>query len=282
MRTSGTFDYKNAVWTSTAAAPADADLLLPLHPEADKGQQYIPQIDSQSFSTYLQPLELGDLRSIDQLAATNTLRLGFNNILQTRNPLRLARPDRARRRRRPQFPPQRPGAGFFRPAYAFLVHPAHWLEIYNDEIYRIGSFTMREFNTGIILRDGSAWSLQLGESFLRRENDDYMLNYRIRLNERFSALFMLEYGARQHRFNQQVIGLEETSSTPTGSNTSSPPATAPTRRAISASRSMSRRFDFERRAPKTGRQTGRVSPVRRERLARPRVNAASSWTFFAS
>ena len=180
-------------------------------PEADKGQQYIPQIDSQSFSTYLQPLELGDLRSIDQLAATNTLRLGFNNILQTRNPgygsrdlIELDVADDLNFHRNDLEP------DFSDLHTHFSFTPAHWLEIYNDEIYRIGSFTMREFNTGIILRDGSAWSLQLGESFLRRENDDYMLNYRIRLNERFSALFMLEYGARQHRFNQQVIGLEET------------------------------------------------------------------------
>jgi len=49
-------------------------------PSADKGQQYIPQIDNRVFDTALPPLELGDQRNIDDLSATNTLRLGLDNI----------------------------------------------------------------------------------------------------------------------------------------------------------------------------------------------------------
>lgn len=211
MRASGTFGYKNAVWDIDGLRHlVTPSISYRYIPEADKGRQYIPAIDRWSFSPDLQPLELGDIRSIDQLRATNTVRIGLDNLLQTRDPgygsrelLDFAIADDLNFHR-----------SAFEPDFSDLhthlsITPARWIEVYNDEIFGIGSFSLREFNSGIIIRDGSAWSMQFGSAFLRHNNDDYSLNCRGRINEQFSALFMLEYGARQHRFNQQAVGVEQ-------------------------------------------------------------------------
>ncbi len=49
--------------------------------------------------------------------------------------------------------------------------------------------------------------LQLASDFVRHEDDDYLLNFHQKINEQYSGLILVEYGARQHRFNQRSIGL---------------------------------------------------------------------------
>ncbi len=211
LRSSGTFNYRNPVWEIDGLRHLVTPTLTYRYiPEADKGSNYIPPIDRPSFSTYLQPLELADLRSVDRLHATNTLRLGLGNILQTRESgygsrdlASLDIADDLNFRRSPGDPD-------FSDFHArFTLTPARWIEIYSDQIYYARTFSLRQFTSGLILRDGQAWSVQVASNFLRHENDDYLLNVQVRINEQFSGLFLLEYGARQHRFNQQVIGIEQ-------------------------------------------------------------------------
>ena len=54
---------------------------------------------------------------------------------------------------------------------------------------------------------GIAWSLRFGNNFLRREIQDYTIDGRMRINERFEALTRLHYDARRHRFNEQAYGI---------------------------------------------------------------------------
>ena len=62
LRTSATYDYKNETWGIDGIRHLMTPRLLYRYiPEADKGQVYIPPIDRQTFSTYLQPLGLGDM-----------------------------------------------------------------------------------------------------------------------------------------------------------------------------------------------------------------------------
>ena len=57
------------------------------------------------------------------------------------------------------------------------------------------------------MRDGNLWSLRFGNNFLRRELQDFSLDPRLRLNERFTALARLHYDARRHRFTEQTYGV---------------------------------------------------------------------------
>ena len=209
MRISGTYEYKNP----RLKIDGLRHLLTPrlsyrYIPEAEKGARYIPAIDRRSFSTYLQPLGLGDTRNIDDLHSTNTLRLGFDNTLQTRDPVYGSRDlvvlniandfrfDRAPRERR-----------MSEIHSELAIMPARWLELGIYQSFAPQDLTLREFNTGITVRDGQEWEAHFASNFLRGELNDYFLEGSRRLNEVFDGIIHLRYDARQERFNEQMYGI---------------------------------------------------------------------------
>jgi len=177
-------------------------------PERDRGTAQIPRIDDEVFSTYLQPLGLGEQRNIDDLHATNTLRLGIDNVLQTRDAqlgtrdllvFNVANDFRFRRR-----PGERDVSEIHTEA---ALMPAPWLQVDVYESFAPRNFSLREFNSGITVHDGTAWSLRFGNNFLRNEIQEYSIDGRMRINERYEALTRLHYDARRRRFNEQSYGI---------------------------------------------------------------------------
>ncbi len=209
LRASGTFDYRNPQWKIDGLRHLVTPRLSYRYiPEADKGRARIPPIDREVFSTYLQPLGLGDRRSLDDLHATNTLRLSLDNILQTRDPaagtrdliaFNIANDFRFRRA---------PGERDVSEIHTELaLTPANWLQVDVYQSFAPRTLTLREFNSGITVRDGRFWSVRFGNNFLRNEIQDYSVDGRLRINERFEALTRLHYDARRHRFNEQAYGI---------------------------------------------------------------------------
>jgi LPS-assembly protein len=211
LRTSGTFDYKNPQWKIDGLRHLFTPRLSYRYiPKADRGRGRIPQIDREAFSTYLQPLGLGDRRNIDDLRATNTLRASLDNIVQTRDPvdgsrdllvLNLAADFRFRR----EFGER--DVSEVHTELAFM--PARWLQVDLYQSFSPHSLALRELNSGITVRDGDVWSVRFGNNFLRRELQDYSIDGRLRLTERFEALARLQYDARKRRFNEQAYGLAQ-------------------------------------------------------------------------
>jgi LPS-assembly protein len=209
LRSSGTFDYKNPQWKIDGLRHLFTPRLSYRYvPQADKGRAQFPQIDRESFATYLPPLGLGGVRSIDDLHPTNTLRLGLDNVLQTRDPAQgsrdllvfnLANDFRLKRR---------PGERTTSEIHAeVMALPASWLQFDLYQSFAPQSFTLREFNSGVTVRDGTVWSLRFSNNFLRHQIQDYAIDGRLRLSERFTALTRLHYDARKRRFNEQRYGV---------------------------------------------------------------------------
>lgn len=211
LRTSGVFEYRNPRWKIDGLR----HLLTPrlsyrYIPEAEKGARYIPPIDARAFSTYLQPLGLGAIRNLDELRGTNTLRLGLDNTLQTRDPeygsrdlvvFNVASDLRFERE---------PGERELSEIHTELaVMPARWLELGIYHSFTPQDFTLREFNTGVTLRSGDHWALRFSSNFLRRELEDYYLEGRRQINEVFEGIARLRYDARQDRFIEQVYGIRQ-------------------------------------------------------------------------
>lgn len=209
LRLSGTFDYRNPTWKIDGLR----HLLTPrlsyrYIPQADRGRARIPRIDRESFATYLPPLGLGELRHLDDLHRTNTLRVSLDNSLQTRDAALGSRDllvfNLANDLRFHRQPGQR-DVSELHAEIALL--PARWLQFDAYGSAPPQSFDLREFNAGVTFRDGTAWSLRFGNNFLRRELEDYSTDLRVRLNERFEAISRLQYDARRRRFNEQTYGL---------------------------------------------------------------------------
>lgn len=209
LKTSGTWAYKNETWEIDGLRHLFTPRISYRYiPRGDRGRGRIPRIDRQAFSTYLQPLGLGDVRNIDDLRATNTLRLGFDNTLQTRDPkygsrdllmVNVASDFRFKRRR---------GEHDVSAIHTEIAAmPTRWLEfgVYNS--FTPQSSTLEEFNSGVTIRDGDLWSLRFSNSYLRYQLEDYMIDGRARLNEQFDVLAILRYDQRQSRFTEQSYGV---------------------------------------------------------------------------
>ena len=209
LRASGTFDYQNPQWKINGLR----HLITPrlsyrFIPEAENGRAQIPRIDRDVFSNYLPLLGLGDVRNIDDLHATSTLRLAVENTLQTRDAVEGTRDllllnvaDDFRFRRQP-------GERDVSEIHTELaLLPARWLQVDLYQSFAPQTFTLREFNAGVTLRDGTAWSLRFANNFLRHQIQDYVFDGRVRINEAFAALSRLHYDVRKHRFNEQAYGL---------------------------------------------------------------------------
>ena len=195
--------------------PPHAEGELPLHPRSrQRSRSHRSAIDRRTFATYLQPLGLGDQRNIDDLSATNTLRLGFDNTLQTRDPVygsrdllmfnvvtdfRFKRNFTATGRERP--------TSEIHTDLAFA--PASWISVDLYQSFTPQTWSLRELNSGVTLRDGEAWSFRFSNNFLRDQIQDYQLDGRVRINETYEALTRLHYDARKRRFNEQAYGLAQ-------------------------------------------------------------------------
>ena len=210
LRASATYAYKNPQWKIDGLRHLVTPKLSYRYiPQGDLGRRFIPGIDRREpLTSYLRPLGLGEQRSIDDLRATNTLRLGLDNTLQTRDATYGSR-DLLVFNNAVDFRFHR-GAGerdFSAVHTEIALIPAPWLQFDLYESFTPHTGTLQELNTGITLRDGDAWSLRFATNFLRRESEDYRIEGRIHLNETYDALARFQYDARERRLNEQAYGL---------------------------------------------------------------------------
>lgn len=223
LQASSTYDYKNERWGIDGLR----HLVKPYVSyraigNADQGSAYIPPIDRTAFSTYLQPLGLGDRRDIDTLGTTNTLRLGVDNALQTRDPAYGSR-NLAELNVAADWRLDGAGAAprFSAVQTELAVTPVHWLrfDVYSN--LTPSDLTLRELNTGVTFQDAGVWSVRVGTDFLKADPaaaippggvagiQEYSLDLRYFLNEAYQALAQLHYDVRRGSFSRQSYGLRQ-------------------------------------------------------------------------
>jgi LPS-assembly protein len=211
LRASGTFDYRNPVWKIDGLRHLVTPRLSYRRiPGAERGSARIPAIDRETFATYLPTLGLSGNRSLDDLRPTDTLRLGVDNTLQTRDPALGAR-DLLSLNLAADLRFRRPASERdLSEVHAELAaQPARWLQVDLYQSVSPHSGRLREFNSGLTVRDGAAWSVRFSNNFLRSQLQDYHATARYRFTERFEALTRLHYDSRRRRFNEQVYGISQ-------------------------------------------------------------------------
>jgi LPS-assembly protein len=209
LRSSGTFAYSNPTWDIDGLRHLFTPTLSYRYiPDADRGSRYIPAIDRDTFNTYLPTLDLADMRAIDSLHPLNTLRMGIENTLQTRDAGYGSRDLFAFNVADDLNFIRQPGEPDYSDLHTqFLLSPAPWITYDVEQIVAPRSMTLREFDSGLILKDGREWQLRVSTDFLRHEDNDYLLDFRQALNEEYQAVLIVQYGARQHRVNDLETGL---------------------------------------------------------------------------
>ncbi len=226
VKGSGTFDYENPLWHIDGLRHLITPTLSYRYiPDADKSQDWIPEIDRSTFSNYLPILELGDMRALDQLQAENILRVGINNTLQTRDKTYGSR-DLVTFDLDQDFRFQRaPGQNDFSDVHAEVVAtPAHWLEVRLEDSVSTRR-AQQATDMTITLREGEVWSAGFGIGYLSDSYgtyfqpglgnlpivglDIYHFEGRARLNEVYETFVRGDYDSRDHFFVDQFYGLSQ-------------------------------------------------------------------------
>jgi len=211
LRASGVYDYKNEQWGIDGIRHLVTPKLSYRYiPSADKGQRYIPQIDNRVFDTALPTLELGDQRNIDDLSATNTLRVGIDNTFQTRDKtygsrdmltLNLAQDFRFHRADGEK------DSSAIHTGLSFM--PANWMQFDLYNCFAPQTSTARELNTRFTIRDGAVWSFSLSNHYLQDQIEEYIGDGMYSFNEVYQVVGRLHYDARKNRFNERSIALRQ-------------------------------------------------------------------------
>jgi LPS-assembly protein len=209
LRMSGTFEYRNEAWGIDGLRHLFTPYISYRYiPASGYDPGRIPDIDADTFETYLPPLELGDARALDALGPSDTLRIGIDNTLQTRDPVYGSRDLVVWRLADDILLLRQPGQRDYSDLFGEVsLYPASWLEVDSQEIVAPRTGGIHEFESGVKVRDGDVWSLRLATDFVRHEDDDYFAEWTQRLNEAYRSVVRFDYDAREHRFDRRELGL---------------------------------------------------------------------------
>lgn len=177
-------------------------------PNAQQGQGIIPPIDDSVFNTSPPTLDLGRKRNVDDLYEENVLRVGLQNLVQTRHPsygshdllsLNMYQDFRFSRR---------PGFTMLSDFWTNLdLSPVPWLGFTLFTRFDSASMTLSEIRTRTRLIDGGRWAAFFSTDNLRSQIDQYFIDLEYRFSERYLALGRWRYDARLNELTEQIYGL---------------------------------------------------------------------------
>lgn len=212
LRAGGIFDYRNEFWRINGLR----HLVIPrisyrYIPEAERGARYIPPIDRRVFSTTLEPLGLGATRNLDDLHRTDILRVGLDNILQTRDAAYGSRDLFALNFAADLNLGRRAGEARWSDVHTALeVAPAPWLQLNLRKRLSSRTFALRELAGSLEINDIDWWTLRMSANYLQHEIEEYFVEGEARLSETWRASARFRYDARLNRWNEQLYGLTQT------------------------------------------------------------------------
>lgn len=230
MTLTGTWDYQNEFWGINGLRHTLRPVVQYRYiPNAQAGNSKIPQIDRQAaFETYLPPLELGDIRFIDDLYEVNTIRVGFENLFQTRyedgygsrdlvelniyEEFRFS-PAPAQTVNVPGLPPNTtiPAQDSFSDIFTELsLYPTYWLELSVFNRFDPEHLTNRQVSSRVTFRDGEEWALSFGNDYVQDlpgvPINQYIVEGEYRLNDRNLLRGLWRIDAHLSELTEQYYG----------------------------------------------------------------------------
>lgn len=183
-------------------------------PNAEDGKKRIETIDSLYYDTHPSVLDLGLMRNVDDLYNTNTLRVGIENVFETRSGKYGSR-EVARLNFYQDFNFDRqPYITDHLRKYSYSdfyiqasVSPSEWLNIANYTRVNANNGDIAETNSYIELHDSDAWRIAFGNIYLQNDINQYYLHAELRLTENYKLLGRWHYDYKHSRFTDQVYSL---------------------------------------------------------------------------
>tara|TARA_B100000989_G_scaffold167349_1_gene125122 strand:- start:378 stop:2495 length:2118 start_codon:yes stop_codon:yes gene_type:complete len=173
----------------------------------------IAAIDRQVFDLKRPLLDLSDLRNVDQITKTHLMRLGVENLFQTRSKDYGSRTLAALNfyqdiifEKNLRYDGDEEDS--FNATWTELVlNPAPWLKFDLASRFRTESFTLEELRTGTRIKSGEIWQLGLSTYLLNKRIDQYRLDHIYLINERLSLLTDINFDANSSKLTRVRLGL---------------------------------------------------------------------------
>lgn len=173
----------------------------------------IAAIDRQVFDLERPLLDLSDLRNVDQISETHLVRLGVENLFQTRAQEYGSRTLAALNfyqdilfEKKNRFDGGEEDS--FNATWVELVlNPAPWLKFDLASRFKTESLTLEELRTRTTLRSGEVWELGLSTDLLNKRIDQYRLDFIYRINERYAFLTDVNFDADNGELTRLSLGL---------------------------------------------------------------------------
>ena len=173
----------------------------------------IAAIDRQVLDLKRPLLDLSDLRNVDQISRTHLMRLGVENLFQTRSKDYGSRTLAALNfyqdiifEKNLRYDGDKEDS--LNATWAELVlNPAPWLKFNLASRFKTESFTLEELRTGTSIKSGEIWQLGLSTYLLNKRIDQYRLDHIYLVNERLSLLTDVNFDADSGKLTRVRVGL---------------------------------------------------------------------------
>ncbi|MBO7521660.1 MAG: LPS assembly protein LptD, partial [Opitutales bacterium] len=183
-------------------------------PNAEDGASRIKAIDELYLDNQPAVLDLGLMRNVDELYKTNTLRVGLENVFETRGG-RYGSREVARLNfyqdfnfeRRPYISDKSKEYSYSDFYFFGSVSPAEWLNVGNYTRVNANNADLAETNTYLELHDGDAWRVVFGDVYLQGDINQYYVHAELRLTENYRLRGRWHYDYKNSRMTSQVYSL---------------------------------------------------------------------------
>ena len=183
-------------------------------PNAEDGKSRIDPIDRYYFDTMPDVLDLGLRRDVDDMYKTNVLRVGLENVFETRSG-RYGSREVARINLYQDFNfDSRPYISDHSKKYSYSdfyffgsVSPAEWITVANYTRVNANNGDFAEVNSYVELHDGDFWRVAFGNIYLLGDINQYYVRAELRLTENYRLRGRWRYDYKYSRMVEQTYSL---------------------------------------------------------------------------
>ena len=180
-------------------------------PNADTQQDRIPIVDRLVFQNTLNPIDLENQRNTDQLIETHQLRIGLENLLQTKTPKDHTTRNwlRSHLYQDILFTKRSPQDAYHRTCHFLAFTPLPWFTAQQQLMLDTETLTLKEMQHQIDIDSGIFGNVSLQQSAYQNQVDQYGLQVQYRLDARNRIAAQIRFDGRQKKIYRQQYRWEK-------------------------------------------------------------------------
>ncbi len=179
-------------------------------PGGSSGRREIIPIDREVFNTSLPPISLANIRNTDDLSDLNVVRLGIENLLQTRDDEYGSRNLAELNFYQDILFSAEKGEDEWSYFFAQMnIHPFNWFSFGLYSKIDTEQLTLQETRTRFRLSDGDTWQLSFETNNLQRQIEQYDIDFFYKFNERWAFRSRWRIDTRRNDLTEQIYAIRQ-------------------------------------------------------------------------